>query len=55
MKLEMPFQEARILVVGDVMLDRYWQAVRPNFAGSAGTRCRGCQSGRPPRRAGNVV
>ncbi|MEC9191852.1 MAG: hypothetical protein VYC52_04825, partial [Pseudomonadota bacterium] len=25
MKLEMPsFQEARILVVGDVMLDRYW-------------------------------
>ena len=25
MKLEMPsFQEARILLVGDVMLDRYW-------------------------------
>ena len=25
MKLEMPeFQEARLLVIGDVMLDRYW-------------------------------
>lgn len=39
MKVTLPeFERAGVMVVGDVMLDRYWYGHQPYLAGSAGAR-----------------
>ena len=42
MKFLLPeFEKAHILVVGDVMLDRYWVGATKNLAGSTCAYCQG--------------